>query len=83
MFHNGCTRKKDYYVFIFSYYVFQGPPGTGKTVTSATIIYQLVKQNSGGGPILVCAPSNTAGKKEHFSFTKKNILFAFSKFIIQ
>jgi len=38
----------------------QGPPGTGKTVTSATIIYQLVKQNSGGGPILVCAPSNTA-----------------------
>ena len=71
MFHNGCTRKKDYYVFIFSYYVFQGPPGTGKTVTSATIIYQLVKQNSGGGPILVCAPSNTAGKKEHFSFTKK------------
>ena len=65
------TRKKHYYVFDFSYYVFQGPPGTGKTVTSATIIYQLVKQNSGGGPILVCAPSNTAGKKEHFSLTKK------------
>lgn len=37
----------------------QGPPGTGKTVTSATIVYQLVKQQS-GGPILVCAPSNTA-----------------------
>ena len=36
----------------------QGPPGTGKTVTSATIVYQLVRQN--GGPILVCAPSNTA-----------------------
>lgn len=36
----------------------QGPPGTGKTVTSATIVYQLVKQH--GGPILVCAPSNTA-----------------------
>jgi len=36
----------------------QGPPGTGKTVTSATIIYQLVKQH--GGPVLVCAPSNTA-----------------------
>jgi len=36
----------------------QGPPGTGKTVTSATIVYQLVKQQ--GGPILVCAPSNTA-----------------------
>jgi len=36
----------------------QGPPGTGKTVTSATILYQLVKQH--GGPVLVCAPSNTA-----------------------
>lgn len=36
----------------------QGPPGTGKTVTSATIVFQLVKQN--GGPVLVCAPSNTA-----------------------
>lgn len=36
----------------------QGPPGTGKTVTSATIVYQLVRMN--GGPILVCAPSNTA-----------------------
>lgn len=36
----------------------QGPPGTGKTVTSATIVYQLVRQ--GGGPVLVCAPSNTA-----------------------
>lgn len=36
----------------------QGPPGTGKTVTSATIVYQLVKLN--GGPVLVCAPSNTA-----------------------
>lgn len=28
----------------------QGPPGTGKTVTSATIVYQLVKLN--GGPVL-------------------------------
>jgi len=36
----------------------QGPPGTGKTVTSATIIYQLVKLH--GGTVLVCAPSNTA-----------------------
>ncbi|TRY66918.1 hypothetical protein TCAL_04359 [Tigriopus californicus] len=36
----------------------QGPPGTGKTVTSATIVFQLVKQS--GGPVLVCAPSNTA-----------------------
>lgn len=36
----------------------QGPPGTGKTVTSATIVYHLSKQKQ--GPILVCAPSNTA-----------------------
>ncbi|XP_065221727.1 regulator of nonsense transcripts 1-like isoform X2 [Planococcus citri] len=36
----------------------QGPPGTGKTVTSATIVYHLVKLNI--GPVLVCAPSNTA-----------------------
>ena len=36
----------------------QGPPGTGKTVTSATVLYQLVKQHS--GPVLVCVPSNTA-----------------------
>ena len=35
-----------------------GPPGTGKTVTSATILYQLVKQH--GGPVLVCAPANLA-----------------------
>ncbi|KAK7492584.1 hypothetical protein BaRGS_00016250, partial [Batillaria attramentaria] len=34
----------------------QGPPGTGKTVTSASIVYHLVKQNN--GPVLVCAPSN-------------------------
>ena len=39
-------------------YIVFGPPGTGKTVTSATIIYQLVKLH--GGPVLVCAPSNTA-----------------------
>eukprot|EP00005_Dracoamoeba_jomungandri_P005373 CAMPEP_0174254518 /NCGR_PEP_ID=MMETSP0439-20130205/3831_1 /TAXON_ID=0 /ORGANISM="Stereomyxa ramosa, Strain Chinc5" /LENGTH=1059 /DNA_ID=CAMNT_0015336141 /DNA_START=23 /DNA_END=3202 /DNA_ORIENTATION=- len=36
----------------------QGPPGTGKTVTSATIVYRLVKQNS--GQMLVTAPSNVA-----------------------
>ncbi|XP_021948594.1 regulator of nonsense transcripts 1 [Folsomia candida] len=36
----------------------QGPPGTGKTVTSASIVYHLAKIN--GGPVLVCAPSNTA-----------------------
>ncbi|KAK5632093.1 hypothetical protein RRF57_007807 [Xylaria bambusicola] len=36
----------------------QGPPGTGKTVTSATIIYHLAKQDN--GQVLVCAPSNVA-----------------------
>jgi regulator of nonsense transcripts 1 len=36
----------------------QGPPGTGKTVTSASIVYHLVKQS--GSSVLVCAPSNTA-----------------------
>lgn len=34
----------------------QGPPGTGKTVTSATIVYQLVKQHK--CQVLVTAPSN-------------------------
>lgn len=42
----------------------QGPPGTGKTVTSATVVYHLARgqggQGSGGGPVLVCAPSNIA-----------------------
>eukprot|EP00039_Didymoeca_costata_P001888 m.55985 g.55985 ORF g.55985 m.55985 type:complete len:1105 (+) comp11014_c0_seq3:109-3423(+) len=36
----------------------QGPPGTGKTVTSASIVYHLIKQ--GQGKMLVCAPSNIA-----------------------
>eukprot|EP01027_Heterolobosea_sp_BB2_P017330 GEZU01024570.1.p1 GENE.GEZU01024570.1~~GEZU01024570.1.p1 ORF type:complete len:1077 (+),score=269.79 GEZU01024570.1:179-3232(+) len=36
----------------------QGPPGTGKTVTSATVVYHLVKQSQ--GQVLVCAPSNVA-----------------------
>ena len=40
----------------------QGPPGTGKTVTSATIVYQLVKNQPASNryPVLVCAPSHTA-----------------------
>lgn len=48
----------------------QGPPGTGKTVTSATLVYHLVKGGrSGSGsaasktsksPLLICAPSNVA-----------------------
>eukprot|EP00124_Ichthyophonus_hoferi_P000001 Ihof_evm1s1 gene=Ihof_evmTU1s1 len=36
----------------------QGPPGTGKTVTSASIVYHMAKQNS--AQVLVCAPSNIA-----------------------
>ena len=36
----------------------QGPPGTGKTVTSASIVYHLVK--SWDGQVLVTAPSNIA-----------------------
>lgn len=49
--------------------IVQGPPGTGKTVTSATIIYHLSRQQRqrtrgmngrGDGQVLVCAPSNVA-----------------------
>jgi len=36
----------------------QGPPGTGKTVTSASLVYHLAKQDV--GQVLVCAPSNVA-----------------------
>jgi regulator of nonsense transcripts 1 len=36
----------------------QGPPGTGKTVTSASLVYHLAKQDM--GQVLVCAPSNVA-----------------------
>ena len=38
----------------------QGPPGTGKTVTSASVIYHLCKQQRSGEKVLVCAPSNVA-----------------------
>ncbi|KAI3653773.1 hypothetical protein MP228_001720 [Amoeboaphelidium protococcarum] len=41
----------------------QGPFGTGKTMTAAALVYHLnknLKQNEGGGQILVCAPSNVA-----------------------
>ncbi|VDP13838.1 unnamed protein product [Soboliphyme baturini] len=38
--------------------VYAGPPGTGKTVTSATVVYHLVRQT--GCSVLVCAPSNIA-----------------------
>ena len=36
----------------------QGPPGTGKTVTSATVVYHLARQQA--GQVLVVAPSNIA-----------------------
>ncbi len=36
----------------------QGPPGTGKTVTSATLVYHLSRQDV--GQVLVAAPSNVA-----------------------
>ena len=36
----------------------QGHPGTDKTVTSAAIVYNLIKM--GKGPVLVCTPSNIA-----------------------
>ncbi|KAL4085992.1 ATP-dependent helicase NAM7 [Phytophthora ramorum] len=36
----------------------QGPPGTGKTVTSASIVFHMSKQNM--GQVLVTAPSNIA-----------------------
>ena len=36
----------------------QGPPGTGKTVTSASLVYHLVKLHN--AQVLVCAPSNVA-----------------------
>ena len=36
----------------------QGPPGTGKTVTSATLVYHMARQNV--GQVLVVAPSNVA-----------------------
>lgn len=40
----------------------QGPPGTGKTVTSATLVYHLIKgaHKNSKSPLLVCAPSNVA-----------------------
>ena len=41
----------------------QGPPGTGKTITSASIVYHIVKNNQKKKRkeyVLVCAPSNIA-----------------------
>ena len=50
-----------------------GPPGTGKTVTSASIVYQLVK--AGSGQVLVAAPSNVAVdhvQNDHVQMTNFN-----------
>eukprot|EP00831_Metopus_contortus_P020565 TRINITY_DN19067_c0_g2_i1.p1 TRINITY_DN19067_c0_g2~~TRINITY_DN19067_c0_g2_i1.p1 ORF type:complete len:208 (-),score=44.66 TRINITY_DN19067_c0_g2_i1:57-680(-) len=38
--------------------IIQGPPGTGKTITSASIVYNIVKTYK--NTMLVCAPSNIA-----------------------
>lgn len=63
---------------ITKYYTLQGPPGTGKTVTSATIVYHLAKQNA--GQVLVCAPSNIAvdqlTEKMHKTGLKVSCLFS-------
>ena len=35
-------------IFILTVFLHtQGPPGTGKTVTSASVVYHLAKQNNG------------------------------------
>lgn len=61
--------------------LFKGPPGTGKTVTSATIVYHLVKQNN--GQVLVCAPSNIAVDQltEKIHKTGLKVLFLYYKFV--
>lgn len=45
-------------LYCIYFVLLKGPPGTGKTVTSATIVYHLVRQTN--GQVLVCAPSNIA-----------------------
>ena len=37
------SHSSSCYMFVFM----QGPPGTGKTVTSASVVYHLAKQNNG------------------------------------
>jgi hypothetical protein len=41
----GCMLKQDHNLPVAN--LAAGPPGTGKTVTSATIVYQLVKSGTG------------------------------------
>lgn len=54
----GPPGEKNFEFTKFNQLIFVNLSGTGKTVTSATIVYQLVRLN--GGPVLVCAPSNIA-----------------------
>jgi len=54
----------------------QGPPGTGKTVTSATIVYHLVKnihRKKKHDQILVCAPSNIVVDQLAEKISKTNV----------
>lgn len=46
------------FVFRSSLSLVQGPPGTGKSTLATSIIYNVF--HKGAGPILVCAPSNSA-----------------------
>ncbi|KNC52601.1 DNA-binding protein SMUBP-2 [Thecamonas trahens ATCC 50062] len=63
----------------------QGPPGTGKTVTSATLVYHLVRSapSSGHDQVLVTAPSNVAvdqlAEKIHATGLRVVRLTAFSR----
>ena len=43
LFINVVYDQYFYSVFLCT----QGPPGTGKTVTSASVVYHLAKQNNG------------------------------------
>lgn len=40
----NLVYDRDFYSFFLHT---QGPPGTGKTVTSASVVYHLAKQNNG------------------------------------
>jgi len=42
-----CNNLVDCKDFNSAFLFTQGPPGTGKTVTSASVVYHLAKQNNG------------------------------------
>lgn len=73
---SNCTVDRNRIILLS-----KGPPGTGKTVTSATIVYHLVKQNN--GQVLVCAPSNIAVDQltEKIHKTGLKVLFLYYKFV--